>query len=303
MDNFTERLRLSEDVKSIKFGEYFKKYTSAEHVSKWPECYAGHSPLTNMSLEHFHSEYKCLYMNRDQAQRFDGVIHLLVKKSNDDLTRRMIKVMKNPYTSRDYEVRRILNIGLKIQLEDIKEVNGAWKVVSQTQDNISYSVTLLQKCPAPLCLRCRDCTVCIHEIMCTCPFYNRGKLCKHIHAVCHQNAAVIATILPKFTRKEQLKELPQLEAFRTATHLSDFDSNRAKAVAAITTAHTRDKGEQAEFYAAVVQAYDSPKTPRCQLRIGASDSKDCNTTPKRSMAVRMEKITPQRRSAKKLRLE
>lgn len=240
-------------------------------------------------------------MKKGQSHRVDDIIQMLMNKSSADIERRILKVSKNVYTFRDKEIRKIHQNALKINVENITDNGGKWFVASQSNPSQSYTVTLLQDCATRLCLKCRDCGVCYHMVMCNCVYYERGNLCKHIHAVCFHNPRVIAARFRKLSREEELKELPELQYHRTESHLSHSRTIRATAQATMAAAHTLDDQSQTAFFQAVVSAFNSPKTPRSQP--GFSGSQDCNTTPKRKMSTRMEKITPQRRSVKKLRIE
>lgn len=234
-------LYLSGDLKKINFAIYFEKYKSPEYVSRWPECYAGESPNTNMSLEHFHSEFKSLHMKRGQSHRVDAIIQMLLDKTDADLDRQIYKIVKNPRTTRDHQVAHMHEKGAKIPPNDIASENGSWLVTSQSHPDKSYVVTPRERCPVSTCLRCRTCGVCAHMMECTCPFFSRGELCKHIHAVCLQNADWIAERFPKISREERLQGLESLGQLRAARNPNNLEATRAQAHALMATSQHMDE--------------------------------------------------------------
>lgn len=260
-------------------------------MSRWPECYAGHCPNTNMALEHFHSELKNLHMNRGQHHRFDSIIKMLLDKTYADLNRRMLTILKNPHTNRDRQVRKFHESGVKIPPTDISAVNGKWIVRSQTDKEVTYEVSLLQPCPGrATCLRCHNCQVCHHMTKCTCPHYSRGNVCKHIHAICHRNPEIVAARFPKISREERLQELHELAPLRAARHPNELQEARAKAEALLATTHHMDDDAQREVFQAVIVACSSPKTPQTpRLHL------ETTATPRRSTLPIHQQITPQRR--------
>lgn len=171
-----------------------------------------------MSLEHFHSEFKRLYMRKRMNPRLDDLVQMLVDKSKADLRRRFNKVVMDTYTVHDREIRKAHDAGGKIAADQITNENLLWKVASQSQSSVKYTIVLQQVCHVAMCLRCRACDVCTHMIECDCVFAKRGKLCKHIHAFClHKKNVIDSHFRQKRCREIDFEELSILEPFLACT--------------------------------------------------------------------------------------
>lgn len=180
---------------------------------KWAKCYARECPNTNMSLEHFHSDLKVNYLEGRRNHRLDSLIYQLSQKMKSDVTARFRTIALLSYSKRDLVIQAQHNAAQEIPSDDVTmESDGVWRVTSQSPTSTEiYTVKLLSMCNELLCLRCRTCNICVHMVHCTCLFYTRHLLCKHIHVCCTRYAHQVKSRFgSRLENKGELDEVGQL---------------------------------------------------------------------------------------------
>lgn len=252
---------------------------------KWPKCYAGACPNTNMSLERFHKELKTKYLKCGVNIRLDILLYNLVSKSRDDLTRRFQKKALDSYSFRDREILK-RHTKSKSLVSDVEYMgDGHWLVQSQSTADTKYEVQIVDHCTTSNCLRCRACGVCTHMIICGCDKYRqRQELCKHIHAACLHDPDVIKHRFPRKNCGLDDAELARRGRFISDEGRNELTNDKMKAFAYLETASNLGPDGEAYFYKAIANAYQSPSTRRI--------ADGCPRSPANKLKV------PQRKSLK-----
>lgn len=191
--------------------------------------------------------------------RMDSLIFHLSEKMVYDVRSRFRNVALNPRTKRDYQLLRQHKSARSIPLANISQVpEGYWKVRSQSTRDVVHTVRLLVQCLQPLCLKCRDCDVCVHMVSCTCAHYQRNELCRHIHACCIHFPVRLR--FPERVPEQQLAELHELEPLIMASQKSELDLMREMAEGVLSN---MDSDNQIRLFKSIcAEGLRTPATPR-----------------------------------------
>ena len=169
--------------------EKFYKYFSQEYLnrySQWSKSYRKKAAInTNMFVESFHRVLKYVYQKGKVNKRMDKTIHLLLKYARDKLFDRLVKIEKGKNTTRIQAIsqRHKSSLALSTDLVSIdSNENNVWNVKSGKGEEV-YQVKLEQAgCKYNCFMRCRTCSICIHQYSCTCmDSLLQVTICKHIH--------------------------------------------------------------------------------------------------------------------------
>lgn len=165
------------------FSTYFvKMYKTQFPPQLWARCYVKDGgPRFNMAIENFHKQFKYYEMEGLPQKRLD----VLIKGLHDYLETAgclyVHEIEKQPWKKRDNGV-----VERHSKAETVTDItasgNNTWFVGSATT-NRTYTVTWTGPCKFIGCLRCRQCRICRHVMMCSCPDRSGGHICKHLHAV------------------------------------------------------------------------------------------------------------------------
>lgn len=232
-------------------------------------------------------------MLRRKNHRLDRLVDLLLRKSRNDLHRRARKLLKDPPTARDHHIRELHKEGSLIDVNDVIMLDeGKWRVKSQETPAISYNVSLVEMCFVPRCLRCRTCELCTHMVTCSCLFYQRGELCKHIHACGIHFRDLIRTVFPKRGNDLIIKELKSLDVLAECDVPKELAELRSR-VTGILISNSKSLNSEAEIaYLKDICKINSPRTTTAALE---SPSRQGQNTPKTSRPPPNQLITPQRK--------
>ncbi|XP_064462459.1 uncharacterized protein LOC135373125 [Ornithodoros turicata] len=175
MTSFTEVLQIDESTHV--FLQYFEAYYM-NRVEEWATCFRTECDIsTNMKLESFHKVLKYLFLDKKANKRTDKLIHTLLAYSNWKQFDVLIGSSKGKTTKTMTAIYHAHMRGKEIPVHDITTLdNGKWKVCGTKE----YEVLARNTCHAPCQLRCRECNICVHAYICSCPC---TLMCKHIHAV------------------------------------------------------------------------------------------------------------------------
>ena len=167
----------------------FYNYFTSNYLNRkqeWAACFRkGSTVNTNMFVEAFHRVLKHVYLKGVANKRMDHCIITLMKLARDKIYERLIKIEKGKSTGRLQAIHKRHTTSLTLSTELIEpnpSTSNQWIVKSSHTDD-SYQVTeQAKKCPHNCSLRCRYCSVCIHEYTCTClDSLIHATICKHIH--------------------------------------------------------------------------------------------------------------------------
>lgn len=220
-----------------------------------------------MSLEHFHSELKNIYLKGRMNSRLDSLIQNLSEKANNDTVARYDKITKNTATEREADIKKNHKSAvLVIQSAHIRpgdEGAGKWMVKSQSGEGY-HEVVLDRECPNVVCLKCKFCHVCEHMIKCSCTRYSQGDLCSHIHAIGHYYQGQVRLRFPPKARLEGAQpEMRKLRALINAGHKPQLQLLREMAVNMITAAPvTLSESQQSELYKGILQGVVNRRNAR-----------------------------------------
>lgn len=196
------------------FLHFFRSYTSDHRVRLWPKCFAQTCPNTNMALEAFHSDFKRNYLMSRMNIRMDSLLSHLLDYLGSKLRSRIETVTTDGKSYREVPILEAHRRAANIPKDSIhREVAGVWLVPSRSQEGVTYKVALGGPCPQPLCLRCRECDLCVHMVTCTCPRHERDELCSHVHACGSHFQEDVRMRFSKRNRKSAFTELEYLDAF------------------------------------------------------------------------------------------
>lgn len=250
----------STNEKVRNFATYFvgQYVNHNEYMRKWPKCFGGMSPNTNMALENFHSQLKNLYMERGANLRLDKLVYNLVVKSRDDLFARIRKAAKNPYHKRN-KVMADQHRASSAILTGIQKAGSHWLVTSKSGE--IHRVTLAKDdCHIHNCLRCKVCGICRHMVSCDCNISTKSRnLCIHAHTVCIHNLDVVSDRFPE-RKRDVYTEVSKYEKFVAVETNKDVDIAQIKARIVFESAQHWSPEEAANFYEKIEAA--CPSSPR-----------------------------------------
>ncbi|GFT80355.1 uncharacterized protein NPIL_301081, partial [Nephila pilipes] len=174
---------LQEDTDIEKFSKYFlDKYENRE--KEIAMCFRSGSKIrTNNHLESFHRDFKYNYLSGKVNKRLDHCLYKLLEYVKDKGCKRIIKLERGKMSSqkKSIELRHKKSLNLEASII-YKESENSFIV----KGKFDYNVEILEtKCPVNCHLKCNECSVCIHEIKCSCmDSVLNGLICKHAHLVC-----------------------------------------------------------------------------------------------------------------------
>jgi len=193
LENFV--IELQNDQDTLSFYTYFKKEWYSIR-KEWAICYRKYIGIsTNMVLESLHKQIKYHYLLGLTCKRLDKSIHALMRLTNRDVFKRLIKLHRGKPSGKMRCISKSHENSTTVKDEHISLItNNLWSVVSSSKKDFAYEVTKINNaCPEDLCsLKCKPCNICIHMYVCTClDSIIRLNMCKHIHAVCRVSSSPV----------------------------------------------------------------------------------------------------------------
>ena len=189
-------LQWSEDPSTVEFYKYFPAHYS-QHFKQWAMCYRKRACInTNMFVEAFHRVLKYVYLKGTVNNRIDACISMLLRFARDKLFDRLQKIERGENTSRLQLIanRHKSSLNMSTDLVSIKMFSTEslkWEVKSTTSSDTYYVTQENKNCPYTCLLKCRVCSVCVHQFSCTClDSLTQGTICKHVHLVMRFNNTV-----------------------------------------------------------------------------------------------------------------
>ena len=160
-------------------------------------CYRKRACInTNMFVAAFHRVLKYVYLKGTVNKRIDACISMLLRFARDKLFDCLQKLERGKNTSRLQLIANRHKSGLNmstnlVSINKFSTESLKWEVKSTTSSD-TYNVTQENKnCPYTCLLKCRLCSVCVHQFSCTClDSLTRGTICKHVHLVMRFNNTV-----------------------------------------------------------------------------------------------------------------
>ena len=149
-----------------------------------------------MFVEAFHRVLKYVYLKGTVNKRIDACISMLLRFARDKLFDRLQKIEKGKNTSRLQLIvnRHKSSLNMSTDLVSINKFSTEslkWEVKSTTSSDTYYVTQENKNCPYTCLLKCRLCSVCVHQFSCTClDSLTRGTICKHVHLVMRFNNTV-----------------------------------------------------------------------------------------------------------------
>lgn len=285
LSDFVDEFGQHSDPKYRAYSEYFKYYTDRRR-EYWPKCFAGTAPNTNMSLEHFHSDLNKLAGNL-VFNRLDSLIFLLTEKAKNDTVMKLNVIITNPYSFREKDIcKRHRDSQTEIPQDNITRDElhpTTWNVRSQSNPDVWHEVQLhLDPCTYRTCLKCRTCNVCRHIVQCTCFAYDRGDLCRHIHAACTKYKADVERVFRSHPHEPSVADIEALRPHLEAESQSEETLLRKELHAAVDGLDVHDlKALHASRKPALAS---SPRTPQLPA--------NKKIVPQRAMYSGKRKATP-----------
>ncbi len=138
-----------------------------------------------MKLERFFGILKDRFLERKANARVDELIYRLIQYFNWKTQDLLIKQLKGKCTDSSQQINISHSRSNQIHSSQIQNLNSTTWLVQSTNSNSSYIVKRSSPSAEQHCCeaKCKQCGVCIHMYICSCPQNIFGKICKHIHAV------------------------------------------------------------------------------------------------------------------------
>jgi len=238
LENFI--IELQNDPDTLSFYAYFKKewYSTCK---EWAMCYRKYVGIsTNMVLESLHKQIKYHYLLGLTCKRLDKSIHALMRLTNRDVFKRLIKLHRGKPSGKMRSISKSHENSTTVKDEHISSItNKLWSVVSGSKKDIAYEVTKINNtCPEDLCsLKCKPCNICIHMYVCTClDSIIRLNMCKHIHAVCRVSSSL--------DNLSEVENLPVSGSFENSLDLENLLLPEIDHHASVNAVSMKERGER-----------------------------------------------------------
>lgn len=161
---------------------FVKMYQTQFPPQLWARCYVKDGgPRFNMAIENFHKQFKYYELEGLPQKRLDVLIKGLTNYLENAGLLYAHDIQKQPWKKRDQGVEKRHKSAQNVT--DITQSGDDQWIVGSASMNCTYTVTWTGPCRFIGCLRCRQCRICRHTMMCSCPDRSGGHICKHLHAL------------------------------------------------------------------------------------------------------------------------